>query len=211
MALSAPAPCLINFDRNENWILGELGMGDILRDRIVMPAGQITEAAARRALAQFEQDMMQAKVMQGAGKCSTVIIDGGSLLLEIITLVTLADSENKNNTFKYAGRNAYVKNFFNEANESGLNVIWVSKAKPLWVGDKKIAGEYTPDCHDDIPYMCDVNMQMRAERKPPAGLNYYGVIGMNAFSDKPVGLNIANMTWDLMLNLLLPAKSEETV
>jgi len=114
-------------------------------------------------------------------------------------------SKNPNNTYRYAGRNAYIKNLFNELNESGLNVVWTSKAKPLWVNDKKIPGEYQPDVHDDIPYMVDVNVQMRAvpNAAPVPGVRYEGVIGTNAFKPIATGLVIPDLTWDMLTNILL--------
>ena len=42
-----------------------------------------------------------------------------------------------------------------------------------------------------------------------AGLTYSGIIGTNAFSGTPVGMAVADMTWDKMCNLLLPGRSEE--
>jgi hypothetical protein len=205
--LSAPQPAMINFDRSEDWLLQELAL-DILRDRIVMPPGDITLQSAQAALRQFEQDVSQAKALAKGGACETIFIDGGSLLTDIITIVKLDESTNPNTTFRYGVRNAYIKNTFNELNESGLNVIWTSKAKPLWVSNQRIAGQYVPDCHDDVPYMVDVNVQFVAEPSPEGQL-FRGVIGTNGFNPKLVGKGISNLTWDLLVGLLGLGKPEE--
>ena len=204
-ALSAPKPALINFDRSEDWLVAELGLDDILRDRIVIPplgiSREITVPQARTALGQFEQDIAQGLAMAKGGAVGTLIIDGGSLAENIITLVTLDDSDNKNNTFRYAGRNAYIRNLFNSLNEAGVNVIWTSKAKSMWVADKKVPNMYVPDCHDDIPFMVDVNIQLVAEPSPDGQL-FRGVIGTNAFNPMLVGKAIGNLNWELLMKLL---------
>ena len=125
--------------------------------------------------------------------------------MDVITIVTLDESDNKNKTFRYAGRNAYIKNLFNELNESNLNVVWTSKARPLWVGDNKVPGEYVPDCHDDIPYMVDINVQMKTVRPNAVapGVVFQGVIGTNKFKPSAVGIAVPDLTWDMLLNLLV--------
>jgi hypothetical protein len=206
--LSAPQPAMINFDRSEDWLLEKKGL-DILRDRIVLPQGQVTVPAAKAALAQFNQDLTQAKALAAGGACETIFIDGGSQLTDIITLVTLDESENPNKTFRYAGRNAYIRNLFNELNNCGLNVVWTSKARPVWVGDKKIPNLYSPDCHDDIPFMVDCNLQMLTEPSPE-GLQFYSVIGTNAFNPQLVGKRFKDMDWNqLMVWLCQGTPTEE--
>ncbi len=207
--LSAPQPALINFDRSEDWLLQALEL-DILRDRIVLPPGEITLPAARAALAQFEQDMVQAKALSAGGACETIFIDGGSQLTDIITLVKLDEAKNPNKTFRYAERNVYIRNLFNELNECGLNVVWTSKARAVWVAEKKIPNLYSPDCHDDIPYMCDANVQMVTEPSPE-GEVFRATIGTNAFRPELVGKSISNLTWSLLMVLLgqAPAGVEE--
>lgn len=123
------------------------------------------------------------------------MFDGGSLFLDIITIVTLDEAENPNKTYRYADRNSYVENLFNSLNEAGVNVIWTSKAKPVWVGDKKVPGLWEPDCHQSIPYSVDVNVQMVAEPHPEKGQAFYGVIGTNAFNPALVGKRFANLDW----------------
>lgn len=211
-ALSAPAPALINFDRSEDWLVGELGLEDILRDRIViapvMGSRQITVPQARIALAQFEQDIQQALALAQGGAVETVIVDGGALALDIITIVTLDDAENPNKTFRYAGRNAYIRNLFNSLNESGVNVVWTSKAKPVWVGSERIPNMWQPDCHDDVPYMVDVNIQFQMEPSP-AGANFYGIIGTNAFNPLLVGKRLPNLNWSMLMALIGQAPTPE--
>ena len=205
LALSAPKPALINFDRNEDTLLDKKGLGDILRDRIVVaPAGaarDITVGQAKLALTQFEGDVEQALKLKKANALETLIIDGGSLLTDMITLVKLDESSNPNTTFRYAGRNAYIKNLFNSLNESGLNVIWTSKAKPLWVGNQRVPGQYVPDCHDDIPYMVDINVQMVFEVSPQGGI-FRGVIGTNGFNMKLYGKGFTDLNWDMLMKLV---------
>lgn len=200
--LSAPQPALINFDRSEDWLVGELGLEDILRDRIVVPpAGddrQITPAQARAALRQFEQDIAQARAFARGGAVETLVVDGGALATDIITIVTLDEATNPNSTFRYAGRNAYIRNLFNELNESGLNVVWTSKAKPMWAGNQRVPNVYQPDCYEDVPYMVDVNVQMVAEPSP-AGQAFYGVIGTNAFNPALVGKRFKDLDWKQLL------------
>jgi hypothetical protein len=197
LALSAPQPCLINLDRREDFLLEKMNL-DILRDRIIMPPGTITPDNARAALRQFEGDMMQAKAMAKGGALDSVVIDGGSLLVDIITIVTLDESDNKNNTFKYADRNSYIKNLFNELNECGLNVVWTSKAKPVWVGERTVPNLYQPDCHAEIPYAVDINIQMVAEPSPE-GLAFYGVIGTNAFNPVLTGKRFKDLDWKQLM------------
>jgi hypothetical protein len=192
---------MINFDRSEDWLLQKMGMEDILRDRIVMPPGDITLANARAALTQFETDLTQIRAMKASGVIETVIIDGGTLLTDIITIVKLDEAENPNKTFRYAGRNAYLQNLFNELNECGLNVVWTSKARDLWVANNKVPNVYTPDCHDEVPYRVDVNMQMIAEPSPEGQL-FYGLIGTNAFNPVLVGKRIPNLDWAMLMALL---------
>jgi len=163
---------------------------------------------ARLALAQFEQDIQQALALAKGGAVETIIVDGGALAENIITIVTLDDSENKNNTFKWAGRNAYMRNLFNQLNESGVNVVWTSKAKAVWVGDKKVPNMWQPDCFDDIPYLVDANVQLTTEPSP-AGLMFYMLIGTNAFNPVLTGKRFAEPSWDLLLKLLRPAAAEE--
>jgi hypothetical protein len=218
--LSAPQPALINFDRSEDWLLKKRNL-DILRDRIVLPPGTLTPAAAGLALKQFEQDMMQAKALHAAAQkpmadmtvsdvgqalrnpngVETVFIDGGSQLTDIITLVTLDASDNKNKTFKYADRNTYIRNLFNELNESGLNIVWTSKARAVWVGENRVPNLWQPDCHADVPFMVDVNVQLITEPSPE-GLQFYGVIGTNAFNPLLVGKRIRDLTWPLLMSLV---------
>jgi hypothetical protein len=198
--LSAPQPALINFDRSEDWLLKKRNL-DILRDRIVLPPGKLTPAAAGLALKQFEQDMVQAKALSAGGACETVFIDGGSQLTDIITLVTLDASDNKNKTFKYADRNTYIRNLFNELNESGLNIVWTSKARAVWVGENRVPNLWQPDCHADVPFMVDVNVQLVTEPSPE-GLQFYGVIGTNAFNPLLVGKRIRDLTWPLLMSLV---------
>ncbi len=204
--LSAPQPALINFDRSEDWLLQALEL-DILRDRIVLPPGEITLPAAKAGLAQFEQDMVQAKALSAGGACETIFIDGGSQLTDIITLVKLDEAKNPNKTFRYAERNVYIRNLFNELNECGLNVVWTSKARAVWVGSEKVPNLYAPDCHDDIPFMVDVNCQMVAD-PAPEGQAFYGVVGTNAFNPALVGKRIRNLEWGTMLVLLGVAPPE---
>lgn len=210
--LSAPQPALINFDRSEDWLLEKLEM-DILRDRIVVPPTgtdrTITPAAAKKAMQQAEQDIAQARALASGGAVETLIIDGGSLFLDLITIVTLDEATNPNNTFRYAGRNAYVNNLLNELNESGLNVVWTSKAKPLWVGNQRVPNVYTPDTHDNIPFLVDVNLQMVAE-PCPEGQAFRGVIGTNGFRPDLVGKGVSNLTWDLLMTLLGVGRTEES-
>lgn len=207
-ALTAPKPALINFDRSEDWLVGELGLEDILRDRIVVqPVGasrEITVAQARAALTQFEQDIAQALAFAKAGQVETLIVDGGALATDIITIVTLDDSENKNNTFKYAGRNAYIRNLFNQLNEAGINVVWTSKAKAIWAGNQRVPNMWQPDCHDDVPFMVDVNVQFQMEPSPE-GANFYGVIGTNAFNPVLVGKRFKNLDWAQLMVFLARA------
>ncbi len=174
---------------------------DILRDRIVLPQGKITVPVARAALTRLEQDLTQAKALAKGGACETIFIDGGSQLTDIITLVTLDEASNPNKTFRYAERNAYIRNLFNDLNECGLNVVWTSKARDVWVADKKVPNLYQPDCHADIPFMVDVNIQLLTEPSPE-GLVFYGVFGTNAFSPALVGKRIRNLEWGTMLVLL---------
>lgn len=198
--LSSPQPALINLDRSEDWLLQALDL-DILRDRIILPPGDLTLAGATAALRQFEQDMVQAKALSKGGACETIFVDGGSQLTDIITLVKLDEAKNPNKTYRYAERNTYIRNLFNELNESGLNVVWTSKARKVWVAEKPVPGLYSPDCHDDIPYMVDVNLQLMTELSPE-GQAFYGVIGTNAFNPTLVGKRIRNLEWDTMLVLL---------
>ncbi len=194
-----------------------------------MPLGELPLSAAQAALAQFEQDLKQAKAFHAAGQSviktppylqhsesipppnpnaiDSIVIDGGSLLVDIITMVKLDEAKNPNKTYRYAERNAYIKNLFNDLNESGLNVIWTSKARPVWVAEKKIPNLYSPDCHDDIPFMVDLNVQFVTEPSPE-GLKFYGVIGTNAYNPGLVGKSISNLKWDLLMNLL--GRSEVT-
>ena len=203
LALSAPKPALINFDRSADFLLAKTGNPDIFQDRIVVPpmlgVRTVSPAQANLALTQFEQEVEQAKKLRGVA-IDTVIIDGGSLLVDLITIKTLDESNNQNNTYRYADRNTYIKNLFNELNESGLNVIWTSKAKPLWVNNQK-TNLYTPDCHDDIPYMVDCNIQVFTEPSPE-GLKFYGEVGTNAYNPLLVGRKLANPTWDLLGTML---------
>ena len=213
--LTAPKPALINFDRSEDWLVQQLGLEDILRDRIVVaPVGnsrEITVAQARVALTQFEQDIAQAIAFHKGGAVDTLIIDGGALATDVITIVTLDESTNPNSTFRYAGRNAYIRNLFNQLNESGLNVIWTSKAKPMWAGNQRVPGMWVPDCHDDVPFMVDVNVQLKAEPSPE-GANFYGEIGTNAFNPVLVGKRIKDLNWDMLMALIgrapAPVKEE---
>ena len=145
--------------------------------------------------------MAQAKALARGGACATIFIDGGSQLTDIITIVALDEAKNPNKTFRYADRNTYIRNLFNELNESGLNVVWTSKARPVWVGENRVPGLYSPDCHADIPYMVDVNVQLVAEPSPE-GLQFYGVIGTNAFNPMLVGKRIRNLEWQTLLVLL---------
>ena len=214
LALSAPKPAMINFDRSEDYILGKMGQEDILRDRIVVPpvrgSNRITPAQARPALEAFEADVQHARQLASMGGLETLIIDGGALLTDIITIVTLDEATNPNSTFRYADRNSYIRNLFNELNESGINVIWTSKAKALWVGNQRVPNQYTPDCHDDVPYMVDFNVQCVAEPTPD-GVNFYGVVGTNAFNPALTGKRILNPTWDSLMVLMgLEAPSTET-
>lgn len=206
LALSAPKPAMINFDRSEDFLLEKTGNGDILRDRIIVPPAlgvrQVTPLQASVALTRFEQDVTQAKALSTGGAVQTLIIDGGSLLVDLITIKTLDEASNPNKTFRYADRNTYIKNLFNELNESGMNVIWTSKAKPVWVGSERVPNLYQPDCHEDIPYMVDVNVQMVTE-KSPDGVNFYGVIGTNAYKPVLVDKRIRDLTWDMLWALLL--------
>ena len=183
---------------------------DILRDRIVMPQGAITYAKARPALTQFETDMTQAKALAKGGACETIVVDGGSQLTDIITIVTLEENENKNNTYRYATRNSYIRNLFTELNECGLNVVWTSKARPVWVNDKKL-DLIQPDCHDDIPYMVDINVQFAAE-PAPEGQAFYGIIGTNAFNPTLVGKRFKDLDWKQLLVWLgrAPGLTSET-
>ena len=50
LALTAPKPALLNFDRSEDWLLREMGLDNILRDRITLPPGEIHPSAAKKAL-----------------------------------------------------------------------------------------------------------------------------------------------------------------
>ena len=206
MALSYPSPCLINFDRSEDSLIGSLGMENIMRDRIVAPVGEITYPVAKQLLTQFEADVNQAKQLQQAGVVKSLIIDGGPLAEDIITIVTLEENDNKNNTYRYATRNAYITNLFNDLNESGLNAVWLSKAKPLWVNNNKVAGQYIPNCHDDIPFMVNVNIFTRTKPKPPLGigLDFFGVIGMNSANPAVTNLEVASLDYTGILNLLWP-------
>jgi hypothetical protein len=213
-ALSAPQPALINWDRSEDWLVQQLGLEDILRDRIVIPpAGasrEITVPQARMALTQFEQDIAQALAFHKGGAVDTLVIDGGSLCLDVITIVTLDEATNPNSTFRYAGRNAYIKNLFNQLNESGVNVVWTSKAKGMWAGNQRVPGMFVPDCHDDIPFMVDVNVQFVMEPSPQ-GAAFYGIIGTNAFNPALVGKRFANLDWaQLMVWLGRPPRGAET-
>lgn len=204
MSLSFPRPCLINFDRSEDELLTSLGLQDILRDRIVAPPGEIKYQTAKQLLNQFEADVAQANLLnKNDGAVETLIIDGFSLFLDLVNIVTLEESENKNNTYRYAGRNAYIKNLFNTLNASGLNVVVISKAKPMWVNNAKVQGQYIPDTHDDVPFMVDVNLQATAEPlQPGIGLNFFGVIGMNAFNPRITNMRIANLDYTVLTGLL---------
>lgn len=71
----------------------------------------------------------------------------------------------------------------------------------MWAGNQRVPGMWVPDCHDDIPFMVDVNVQMKAEPAPD-GANFYGEIGTNAFNPALVGKRIKDLNWDMLMALI---------
>ena len=209
LALTGPKPCYVNLDRPEDQLLESLGLEGILRDRIQAPPGEITYDVASILLRQVENDIDQAIKLGASGALQSLVLDGVSLYVDIVTIVTLHESKNPNTTYRYAGRNAYIKTMLNRLNSCGLNVFLLSKAKPLWVGNQRVAGEYVPDCHEDIPFLVDVNVQTRTEPEAPFGLKFYAKIGMNAFRPDLVGMNVLNPTHEILTSLLFTPQTKE--
>ena len=201
-ALSAPQPALINFDRSEDWLVGELGL-DILRDRIVMPPNgasrEITPAQAKVALGQFETDIQQALAFAKGGAIETLIIDGGSLV----------DGHHHD---RHARRGDQPELDLPLRRPQRLHpqpvqlAERVGRERRVDVRRRRRCGRATsasrtlwePDCHDDIPFMVDVNVQFVAEPSPQ-GQAFYGVIGTNAFNPMLVGKRFKDLDWKQLL------------
>jgi hypothetical protein len=62
------------------------------------------------------------------------------------------------------------------------------------VGTNRVPNLFQPDCHEEIPYAVDVNIQMVAEPSPE-GLAFYGVIGTNAFNPVLTGKRFKDLNW----------------